>query len=194
MSYLQASSNSCSISSSSASLYNEPLSTSSSTTIVTRSLRNPNNRWREFLCVEKTHPEAIIPTRDSELNAGYDLYAVEQTVIPAWGRGVVNTHIKVLFPQGTCGEFKSRSGLSFNNNIEVGAGLIDENYQGELKVLLRNFSDVDFIVQPKSKITQMVLRPYVSTAIHNVKSIVEINGGTSDRGANGFGSSDRKKI
>jgi deoxycytidine triphosphate deaminase len=109
--------------------------------IISTPLYDPYNRWKEFLCVEKIDPEAIIPTKESEFAAGYDLYAFEAQSIPAWGKICAKLKIRIHLPPGTYGRIAARSGLSLKHDIEVGAGVIDADYQGEVGVVLRNFSD-----------------------------------------------------
>ncbi len=151
---------------------------------------DPRNMWKEFLCIERMDPDAILPTKKSPDDAGYDLYAFGQTVIPSWGKALVHTKIKIALQPGTYGSIRSRSGLAVNNDIEVGAGVIDRNYQGEIMVLLRNFSDYNYTVQPKDRIAQLVISPYKNAHLKEVKKITDIFG-TTDRNSKGFGSSGK---
>lgn len=70
--------------------------------------------------------------------------SAEDTVIPAHGKALVSTGISMTCPPGTYGRVAPRSGLAVKNFIDTGAGVIDEDYTGEVKVLLFNHSDVDF--------------------------------------------------
>lgn len=73
------------------------------------------------------------------------MYAsAKETVIPARGKALVETGIAVAVPEGTYGRVAPRSGLASKHFIDVGAGVIDADYRGEVKVLLFNFSEVDF--------------------------------------------------
>lgn len=65
-------------------------------------------------------------------------------MIPARGKALVETGIAVAVPEGTYGRVAPRSGLASKHFIDVGAGVIDADYRGEVKVLLFNFSEVDF--------------------------------------------------
>jgi dUTP pyrophosphatase len=159
-------------------------------TIISQPLQDPNNSWREFLLVQKLIASAFIPEKNNNSDAGFDLKAFGVTTIPAWGSAVVSTQITIGLPPGTYGRIASRSGLACNSNIEVGAGVIDNGYRGEIKVLLRNFSDLDFTVQPGDKIAQLILEVYRTTEVKEVKSVREILG-KSARGVDGFGSSGR---
>lgn len=68
----------------------------------------------------------------------------EDTVVPARGKACVKTDLAMAIPSGTYGRVAPRSGLAAKHFIDTGAGVIDEDYRGELKVLLFNHSDVDF--------------------------------------------------
>jgi hypothetical protein len=68
----------------------------------------------------------------------------EDTVVPARGRKLVKTGIAIHTPPGTYGRVAPRSGLAVNHFIDVGAGVIDEDYRGEVRVLLFNHEDKDF--------------------------------------------------
>lgn len=65
-------------------------------------------------------------------------------VVPATGRVLVQTDLALCIPLGSYGRIASRSGLSVDHGIEVGAGVIDGDYRGPLGVLLFNHSDADF--------------------------------------------------
>lgn len=68
----------------------------------------------------------------------------EDTVIPARGRGVVKTGLSIAIPHGTYARVAPRSGLAVKNFIDTGAGVVDEDYRGEVGVVLFNHSDADF--------------------------------------------------
>jgi dUTP pyrophosphatase len=96
------------------------------------------------LRVKKLAPEATIPTRGSASAAGFDLYASRESVVPARGKAMVDTDIAIALPEGTYGRVAPRSGLAAKHSIDTGAGVIDVDYRGPRKVILFNFSDVDF--------------------------------------------------
>ncbi|KAL4802698.1 dUTP diphosphatase [Aspergillus unguis] len=135
------------------------------------------------LQVKKLIPTASAPTRGSAFAAGYDLYSAKETVIPAKGKGLVDTGLAVAVPEGTYGRVAPRSGLASKHFIDVGAGVIDADYRGELKVLLFNFSDVDFTVKEGDRVAQLVLERIYTPEVVVVEELAE-----SVRGAGGFGS------
>ena len=98
------------------------------------------------LRIKKLTDSAHLPIKGSEQAAGYDLFASSDTLIPARGKGLVSTGISMAIPVGNYGRIAPRSGLAAKNFIDVGAGVIDSDYRGEVKVLLFNFAEVDFKV------------------------------------------------
>ena len=87
-------------------------------------------------------------------------------------------------PFGNYGRIAPRSGLAVKNFIDVGAGVIDSDYRGEVKVLLFNLSqDTDFSVSPGDRIAQMIIEKYTPTTLFEVESLSE-----TVRGEGGFGS------
>jgi dUTP pyrophosphatase len=94
----------------------------------------------------KLHPEAIKPLRAKEGDAGYDLFAVETTVIQPFERKLIRTGIAAQIPHGYYGRLAPRSGLAFKNGLDVMAGVIDSGYRDEIKVLLINL-DVRFLIE-----------------------------------------------
>ena len=99
------------------------------------------------LYIKKLKNSAAIPKRATEGAAGYDLASAEETVVPAKGKTVVKTGISIATPEGCYGRIAPRSGLAVKKYIDVGAGVIDSDYRGEVGVVLFNHSDNDFEVK-----------------------------------------------
>ncbi|ODQ55302.1 dUTP diphosphatase [Saitoella complicata NRRL Y-17804] len=135
------------------------------------------------LLIQKLGPGARAPTRGSALAAGYDLYASGPVTIAAKGKGLVPTSLAIAVPPGTYGRIAPRSGLAAKNFIDVGAGVIDADYRGEVKVLLFNFGDVDFEIKEGDRVAQLVLERIWTPEVVEVESLEE-----TMRGAGGFGS------
>jgi deoxyuridine 5'-triphosphate nucleotidohydrolase len=96
--------------------------------------------------------------------------------------------VKINVLMTTClSSIASRSGLAVRSDIEVGAGIIDEDYRGELKVLLRNFSDVPFSAERGDAIAQLIITPYIQYTARFVADVNDLRGNTV-RGTGGFGS------
>ena len=95
------------------------------------------------LSVKLLDPAAQLPTRRSVSAAGYDLYSSEYSVISPWSRKPINTGIAIAFPSGLYARVAPRSGLALKC-INVGAGVIEEDFRGPVKVVLINQSDTPF--------------------------------------------------
>lgn len=136
----------------------------------------------------KLHPDAIIPTMAYDAPLGIDLYAVENYTIPGGGSVIVSTGLSVEMPtlEGfrVGGFIWSKSGLSVKHNLEVGAGVIDPDYTGEIKVHLYNHGTDPYTLEKGSKCSQLVL-----TVCPIITSINSVKGDGGSRGDQGFGSS-----
>ncbi|EME44128.1 hypothetical protein DOTSEDRAFT_115886, partial [Dothistroma septosporum NZE10] len=132
----------------------------------------------------KRHSEAAkLPTRGSEYAAGYDLYASKEATVPARGKVLVDTDISIAVPAGTYGRVAPRSGLASKFSIDVGAGVIDADYRGPVKVLLFNLSDNDFKVEVGERVAQLIVERIYTPQVLEVRELE-----TTVRGAGGFGS------
>ncbi|CAI9736088.1 5' [Octopus vulgaris] len=87
---------------------------------------------------------AFIPTRGSPQAAGYDLYSAYEYTVPSKGKLLAKTDLQIALPEGCYGRVAPRSGLALKHFIDVGAGVIDQDYRGNVGVLLFNFSETDF--------------------------------------------------
>ena len=137
----------------------------------------------EKLYVKRLTKSALLPSRGSAMAAGLDLYSSEEAIIPSKMRAVVKTGISIAIPEGYYGRIAPRSGLSVNYGIDVGAGVIDSDYRGEVCVLLFNFGEQDFNVNAGNRIAQLILE---KIAIGEVVETEELD--ETIRGAGGFGS------
>jgi dUTP pyrophosphatase len=133
--------------------------------------------------------DAREPGRAHGGDAGYDLYAVEQALIPPGERASVGTGIAVAIPDGWAGLVLPRSGLAAKHGITLpnAPGLIDSGYRGEVRVLLLNTDAGEpFAVAAGDRIAQLLLVRHESPELIEVESLEE-----TVRGAGGFGSSGR---
>ena len=131
---------------------------------------------------------AITPTRAHSTDAGMDLYAREEKVIPARGSATFDTGVHIELPCGTVGMLKSKSGLNVKHGI-VSEGVIDVGYTGSICAKLYNHSDDDYVVHKGDKITQLVIMLYIAPDKSGIEIVDELD--ATDRGNNGFGSSGR---
>ena len=100
----------------------------------------------ETLFVKKLSEFAILPVRGSPLAAGFDLAAAYDTVITAHGKGIVKTDLAMKIPTSCYGRIAPRSGLAWKKHIDVGAGVIDADYRGNVGVVLFNHGDEDLVI------------------------------------------------
>jgi dUTP pyrophosphatase len=132
---------------------------------------------------KSTHP---LPAYETLLSAGMDLRAFisEPIVIKPLQRVLIPTGLFMELTEGLEAQIRPRSGLAFKNGITVlnSPGTIDADYRGEIKVLLVNLSDTDFMVNDGDRIAQMVISNYVKIKWTTTESLSE-----TKRGAGGFG-------
>ena len=107
--------------------------------------------------IKKLEESAIIPTRATDSDAGYDLYSTNDGVVPARGRKVVGPGIAIAIPPGHYGRVAPRSGLAVKRGIDVLAGVVDSGYRGEVGVVLQNLSDEDFPFKKGDRVAQLIL-------------------------------------
>lgn len=130
---------------------------------------------------------ARVPRRASSGAAGYDLTSTEHVTVYPGTRGLVSTGIAVKLPPGVYGRIAPRSGLAVQNGIQVGAGVIDTDYRGEIKVLLFNHSiDHVFQVSTGDRIAQLICERCELPEVIQVDELDE-----TERGDGKFGSTGR---
>ena len=142
----------------------------------------PNESTME---VHRLNQWATVPRRASEGAAGYDLASAEITQIAPGERRLVSTGLSIKVPPGLYGRIAPRSGLAVKHGIQVGAGVVDADYRGEVKVLLFNQSQEPFNIETGDRIAQLILERHETPA---VLEVTELSGGDTGRGAGGFGS------
>lgn len=137
---------------------------------------------------QSNHP---LPEYATDLSAGIDLRAnlnlpvnlkpLERTLVP--------TGLFIELPQGFEAQIRPRSGLAFKNGITVlnSPGTIDADYRGEIKVLLVNLSNTDFIINDGERVAQMVIAKHETIKWDGVATLEE-----TKRGAGGFGHTGTK--
>jgi deoxyuridine 5'-triphosphate nucleotidohydrolase len=137
-----------------------------------------------MLSFKKLNADAVIPTRGSQLSAGHDLYISQDLIVPAKGMAIAPTGLSVEFHGGYHYlRIAPRSGLAVKG-IDVGAGVVDADYRGEIKVILYNHSDTDYSFKKHDRVAQMIVE-----AIHYVEVIKENKDlSETERGSAGFGS------
>jgi dUTP pyrophosphatase len=138
----------------------------------------------------KLHPEASMPTQGSAQAAGWDLYALEETVVKRHQSSLIRTGLATAIPEGWEGQIRCRSSLGKKGMIMPnGLGTIDSDYRGELMVLATWIGEGDsFTVAKGERVAQMLFAavPKVTMVETSVESL-----GTTSRGEGGFGSTGK---
>ena len=140
----------------------------------------------DVLSVNVLSDTATVPSRGSKGSAGLDLSCDKSFALQPNERRLIGTGLALTLPPGTWGEIKPRSGLAVNYGIDVMAGVIDEDYTGEIKILLINTGNRPLKCCAGDRIAQMVIQHYVAPNIMVVPKLVETN-----RGEGGFGSTGK---
>lgn len=127
-------------------------------------------------------PEATPFKRGSGEAAGYDIVASQDTKIPARGRKLIKTGIAIAIQSGYYGQIWSRSSMAVKG-IDVGAGVIDSDYRGEVRVLLINHTDEPFQIQAGNRIAQIIFYKHQTPEMIPTSVLPD-----TVRGKGGFGS------
>lgn len=132
------------------------------------------------------HSHHPLPTYATPQSAGMDLRANLETPITLrpLERALIPTGLFIALPEGFEAQVRPRSGLAIKKGITVlnTPGTIDADYRGEIKVILVNLSNEDFVVEDGERIAQMVVARHESIEWQPVEALDE-----TSRGAGGFG-------
>jgi dUTP pyrophosphatase len=141
-----------------------------------------------MLKVKKVHEDARIPFKAHLSDAGFDLFSVSQAILKPGQRALIKTGVAIALPEGYEAQVRPRSGMALKHGITVlnAPGTIDEEYRGELGVVLINHGDKDFAVVPGDKIAQLILSKVEHLGIAVVEELSD-----TERGGQGFGSTGR---
>jgi len=139
-----------------------------------------------------------LPTRGSDYAAGIDLTAHsfsriwegeivplvdDSIIIPPQGRCLVKTGLAIVVPEGYYGRVAPRSGLALMNGIDIGAGVIDADFRGEVGIVLFNLGSEPFEVKKGERVAQLICERIVIPTIKEITKLPE-----TERGKKGFGS------
>ena len=127
-----------------------------------------------------------LPTYATAQSAGMDLRANIDAPITLrpMERQLIPTGLHIALPEGFGAQVRPRSGLALKHGITVlnTPGTIDADYRGELKVLLVNFSNTDFVINAGERVAQMVIARYEKV---DFEQVIELD--DTERGAGGYG-------
>src|SRR4051812_48194757 len=134
--------------------------------------------------IKKVTPDAKIPQTQTKGAIGLDLHANQEVVIPTKQRVVIPTGIAAEIPRGHYLRVAPRSGLS-KKGLDIGAGVIDPDYRGEIKALVINNSANDVTIEKHDRIAQAILERATVPIIEETEEL-----GKTERGKGGFGSTN----
>ena len=140
--------------------------------------------------IKKLSPEVQLPSYKTSGASGMDLMALitsSMTIKPKTSC-LIPTGLSMAFPEDYEVQIRPRSGLAAKNNISVlnTPGTIDSDYRGEIKVIIYNHGNEDFVVNNKDRIAQMILTPVVKMELQEANELPE-----TIRGEGGFGSTGK---
>lgn len=155
----------------------------------------PRHPLSATLRFKKLHDDVELPQKHSEQAAGLDLRAYlpgGKIGIPPGERKVVATGFAMHLDAGYEAQIRPRSGLAIKQGITVvnSPGTIDSDYRGEVKVGLINLSSTTYILEPGTRIAQMVVQAIPRVSILELKDDEELEG--TERGEGGLGSTGSK--
>ena len=140
--------------------------------------------------IKKLSPSVVLPAYKTTGASGMDLMAFiqEQIKLPPNSSCLVPTGLSMAFSEDYEVQIRPRSGLAAKNNITVlnTPGTIDSDYRGEIKIILFNHGNEDFIINNKDRVAQMILIPVVKMDLEITNNLPN-----SIRGKGGFGSTGK---
>ena len=137
------------------------------------------------LLVERINPEAKLPEKAHQSDAGYDLFAVENVSIPPYGQAKIGTGVKMAIPQNFAGLIWDKSSLAAQGLKTMG-GVIDSGYRGEIIIIAKNLTEEFFNITKGQKVAQIIIQeigdiPLIETEISD----------STERKDSGFGSTGK---
>ena len=140
--------------------------------------------------IKKLDPAVEVPVYKSIGASGMDLMAfIKQPIKLLPGNScLVSTGLSIAFPKEYEIQIRPRSGLAAKNNISVlnTPGTIDSDYRGEIKIILFNHGNNEFVIKNKDRIAQMILTPVHKMELEEVENLPD-----TLRGKDGFGSTGK---
>ena len=143
----------------------------------------------EIVKIKKLSEDAIIPKYAHSTDAGVDLYSVEEFTLKPSEYALIKTGIAIALPKGFEAQVRPKSGLALKHGITVlnTPGTIDEEYRGEVGVILINHSDKEFKIEKGMKIAQLVFAKVEHVSFEQTDELDK-----TPRNDGGFGSTGLK--
>lgn len=144
-----------------------------------------------ILHIQKLNKHALLPKRGTPQSVGYDVFSnlVETINVLPGNIAIIPTGIAVEPPKGTYVKVAPRSGLTVKKNLTTMAGIIDPDYRGEVKVVIRNFGLETQTITPNMKIAQLIVEKVATPDIKVSTTLTN-----TSRGDKGFGSTDKSTL
>ena len=140
--------------------------------------------------IKKLSPEVEIPLYKTSGASGMDLMAFTKSsiIIKPKSSSIIPTGLSVAFSEKYELQIRPRSGLAAKNNISIlnTPGTIDSDYRGEIKVIIYNHGNEDFVIKNKDRIAQIILTPIEKIEFHETAELPD-----TIRGEGGFGSTGK---
>ena len=139
-----------------------------------------------ILKFKKINSSAKLPTKNNVTDTGFDVYCVEDKLIPSRGSSVVDVGLEFAYiSPGYWVKVEGRSGLGFKHGVAPHPGIIDSGYRGNAGIKLYNNSDTEYEVKAGDRIAQFVVYKNYNVTVEEGDTV------ESDRGDSGFGSSGK---
>ena len=142
------------------------------------------------ILIKRVSNKVFIPKYETPGSSGMDIsaYLKKDIIIKPGHKEIIPTGLYLSIPKGFEIQIRPRSGLAAKNNISVlnTPGTIDSDYRGEIKVILYNHGNTDFVINNKDRIAQMILTPVIKMNLEETDTLPE-----TVRGEGGFGSTGK---
>lgn len=134
--------------------------------------------------IKKLNDKAVMPSKAHATDAGFDLVAINDYVIPANGRCLIDTGIAIDIPIGYFGMVVGRSGNTIKRGLVGQTGIIDSGYRDSIGIMAFNMTDEDIIVKQGERAGQIIIVPYLPSHFENSDefTVVNRNGGFGSTG------------
>ena len=141
------------------------------------------------ILIQKLHPDAVIPAYQKPGDAGFDLYVVEDVIIPPHSARILPTGLAIALPFGYELQIRLRSGIALNTPLILpnAPATIDAGYRGELGIIARNLDASPFTVKKGERVAQGILAAVFTAAFEQRDCLPP-----SERGSAGYGSTGLK--
>lgn len=133
---------------------------------------------------KKITDDAILPVKAHPTDSGFDLFANETVIVPPGATRVIKTGVAIKLPPRYEAQVRPRSGITSKTKLRVQLGTIDNSYVGEIGIIVDNIASFGHAHPKGFKLAQLVIAPIPMIEAYEIDVLP-----TTERGANGFGSS-----